>query len=253
MKNFFGEKIYVLGLESKDTPDWRKNFDSFIPNDKLEFCIKKGAKNPKNEGKMDCSMLEILNHSNINNVSMDIFKNHIDIMKNALQSNYNCVMILEDDASFPNWNEQKWQKIQNWLSSNKNWDIFYLGYCSWPSLFSILVNRDIVRLFAPLCLHGYIINKQGIQKILEQLEMKDYAKLYHVDKYIGYKAPLKKFGAFPMICFQKECPALYLKACDKMGVRFQFKNFCRLNEWMSVGIPFILFFVIFLIVLFTIK
>ena len=44
MKNFFGEKIYVLGLESKDTPDWRKNFDSFIPNDKLEFCIKKGAK-----------------------------------------------------------------------------------------------------------------------------------------------------------------------------------------------------------------
>ena len=60
MKNFFGEQIYILGLERNDTKKWRDSFLDMLPKDKVRFWIEKGAQNTKNDGQLDTSFTSIL-------------------------------------------------------------------------------------------------------------------------------------------------------------------------------------------------
>lgn len=250
---FFVDKVVILTTENKVTDKWKKRYLDFFPENKVDFFITKGVGATQNGGNMDESLGTILSHQSIDAVSKDILKNHLKIIETSLQSNVQNVMILEDDAIFPKWNESKWKRMESWLEKNKNtWDIFFLGYCQWPYMFSFMVHRNIVKLTSPLTAHAYILNRNGMEKILQAMQVEPKRHNQHVDKIFASIPHFNKYGAFPMICFQEKCPGLYLKACDKLGQRILFSTWCKWNEWISLLIP-ILLFLIFSIVVYVIS
>ena len=160
---------------------------------------------------------------------------------------------MEEDAMFQeNVSTKKIYALENWLSKNDSkWDIFYLGYCNWPFLCSFLVNKDIVKLHSTLLAHAFILNRRGMEKILNYTEYGKINMNCHFDKLIGTKVKsLQLYGAFPMIAFQNKNPALFQKALDKLNIQMNIKTLCRLNEIISLAIPFI---IIVLIVYFVFK
>jgi hypothetical protein len=241
MNCFYGEKIYILGLERKDSPQWRSEFESVLPKEKIEFFIGKGIQNPKNDGTFDTSLRSIMNFEICDPVSIDIFQNHVKILQNAFEKNYSTIMVLEDDATFPNWNSEKWDRIQIDLQKYQGrWDMCYLGYCQWPFFFSTFFTRDLIHIKTPLTTHAYIISRTGIEKFLKFYNsMPDLDRKYHIDKALHKTPTMKMVGVFPMISFQKTCPALFVKALDKMNCRLLFSTFCRINEWVCVSLPFL--------------
>ena len=82
-------------------------------------------------------------------------------------------------------------------------------------------------------------------KILKTIEKNHNVNKLHIDKLYTKIKRFKKLGIFPMVSFQEKCPGLYLKACDKMGVRVLFSTCSKWNQWISVIIPFIVLFLIY--------
>jgi len=242
----FCDKICVLGLEKKEQ-QIRNKFDSLFPTSQLDYFITKGVGTGQNDGTTSSSYWDILNHSTIDKISIDIFKNHISIIKKYYQDeSIENILILEDDAEFPNWDQHKWNRVEYWLKENPNeWDIFYLGYCNWPYLWSTFKTSSIVKLSSPLTAHAYILNRSGMYKILKTIEKNPDTNKLHIDKLYTKIKRFKKLGIFPMVSFQEKCPGLYLKACDKMGVRVLFSTCSKWNQWISIILPFIILFLIY--------
>ena len=94
---------------------------------------------------------------------------------------------------------------------------FILVIANGPKLLSWFVTPEIVKLTSPLCLHGYCLSRQGMEKVVK---MSRYYKIapQHIDKLYGQKK-WKKYGIFPAICFQSEDPALYKKALEKFSCK----------------------------------
>lgn len=243
-------RISVLGLE-KNKEKIEQKFNSFFPNRKIDYFITKGVGTTQNDGTTTSSFWNILNHNTIDKISIDIFNNHISIIKNAWEDEtIDTILILEDDAVFRNWNQEKWNKVEYWLKEHKDsWDIFYLGYCNWPKLWSVFLTSSIIKVKSPLTAHGYILNRRGMFKILKTLEKNPHCSKMHIDKFFIKIPRFEKLSIFPMVCYQEKCPGLYLKACDKMNVRVLFSTCCQWNEWISILIPILtLFFICFLII-----
>lgn len=255
MNFFYGDKIYILGLEKKDSPKWRLEFESKVPKDKIKFFIGKGIQNPKNDGSFDTSLKSIMNFEICDAVSKDIFQNHVKILEDAYKRNYSTVMVLEDDAIFPNWNTEKWNRVQRDLQKHRgNWDMCYLGYCQWPFFLSTFYTRDLIRIKTPLTTHAYIITRTGIEKFLNYYKATpNLESKYHIDKAFHKTPMMKMVGVFPMIAFQKTCPALFVKAFDKLNCRMLFSTFCRINEWVCVLAPFFFLLILSLIIFYLLK
>lgn len=242
MISFYGDKIYVLGLECNDNIKWRQKFIDYFDKDKLFFYIVKGVSNKINDGREKDNLWDIYKHSSTSAVSQDIFDNHIGIYKHARYYNYKNIMILEEDIFFPDWDKNKtlvWENTQNWLQNNK-WDIFYLGYCNWPIPISFFRTKNILKLISPLCLHSYILNSDSIDKILNHTQQNQLDQDIHIDKMINSIPGFTKYGMYPMIGFQEKLPALFKKGCKKMNINFSFIKFCKYNETISIIIPMVL-------------
>jgi hypothetical protein len=245
------DKVVVLTLE-KNEKKIKNKFDPLFPKKQLEYYITKGVGTTQNDGTMNSSLWKIMCHDTIDKISIDIFKNHVNIIKKCFHNpNIQTVLILEDDAYFPNWDQVKWNKTEQWLQQNpQRWDIFFLGYCNWPTMWSKITTRNIVKLSSPLTAHAYILNKNGMFKILKTIEKNPHCKKMHIDKLFTKIPKFYKYGSFPMVSFQEKCPGLYLKACDKMGVRVLFSTCCKWNEWVSVILPIIVYLFLLVICLY---
>ena len=236
------DKVYVLGLQKKEEKI-RKYFNQIFPESKLLYFFTNGVGATQNDGQMQSSLWNILTHSTIDNVSMDIFSNHMKMIQEAYQSNYQNVLFLEDDARFPSWNQKQWQEIEIWLQNNQQvWDIFYLGYCNWPWIWSILKSKHVVQLYSPLAAHAYLLNRRGMERILSTLQKNPEWRKKHIDKFFCEVPNLQKHGAYPMMSFQETCPGLYLKACDKLHTRILFSTCCKWNENISILFPILFIF-----------
>lgn len=243
-------KISVLGLE-KNEKKIEEKFNGLFPTRKVDYYITKGVGTTQNDGTTYSSFWNILNHNTVDKISMDIFKNHIAIIKRAWEDErVDTILVLEDDAMFPDWNQERWNKVWYWLTENKEkWDIFYLGYCNWPKLWSVFVTSSIIKVKSPLTAHGYILNRNGMYKILKTLERNPHCSRMHIDKFFIKIPRFEKLSIFPMVCFQEKCPGLYLKACDKVNVRILFSTCCKWNERISIVVPFLTLMIIFYIIM----
>jgi len=200
-----------------------------------------------NEGTIDINLFSILTHRHTNPVSLDITKNFIGMIQHAYSKNYNCVLFLEEDAMFVDVSSSKLKAIELWLNNYMDkWDIFYLGYCNWPFVCSFLVQSNIVKLHNTLLAHSFILNKRGMEKVLNYTEYGKKNMEAHFDKIIGSQIQsFYRYAAFPMISFQSKNPALLQKALDKLNIQLSCKTLCRGNEILSLCIPFL--FIVFVI------
>ena len=239
------DKTFVLGLKKKEA-EIRNYFDKHFLSEKLSYHFTEGVGAHHNDGQVTSSLWDILCHNTIDKVSIDIFKNHLQMIQTAYDdTSVQHALFLEDDARFPSWNSSKWERIQAWLHEHsRRWDIFYLGYCNWPYPWSTFATKDIVQIASPLTAHAYILNRQGMAKILSIVEQNPhYRNTLHIDKLFTMIPSFQKYGMYPMASFQEKCPGLYLKACDKLKVRILFKTCCKWNEQFSVVFPFVIIFV----------
>lgn len=244
------DKIFILGL-IKNKEQIEKKFSSMFPyhTKKLEYFLVPGIGSNQNDGCYDSSLLSILKHNTVDNISRDIFKNHVAIYKKAKTENLNRIMILEDDAVFSDnipYNQKN--TINRWIKENTKYDILYLGYCNWPWIMSTFQNLFIVKPYSPLTLHAYIMNKKGIDKVLSIIENNSSLNKLHIDKLFQQEKTINKYAVYPMIAFQEKDPSLYTKACDKIGIYLNFKSFCRFNEIISLLLP--IFMTIFICIFF---
>ena len=201
----------------------------------------KPAKKIKNNGDNNLTIAQILKHEHCDQTCKNIAQNHLKLIHEAYQQNYENIMILEDDACFSGITPSKLLNIISWLRNNE-WDIFYFGYCPWPTLFSIPITKDIVKIFSPLTTHCYVLNKTGIQKIV-QIPYNGS----HMDKFYA-KSKLLKYACFPAISFQSIDPALHQKAMSKLGLNLSFKTLSQSFEVISIIIPIAIIFIIIFII-----
>ena len=156
----FIDKILYINLE--DRKDRRKEIEEelkFIPKNKvMRF---NAIKNEK--GHIGCSM------------------SHIACLEIAIENNWNNVMIIEDDASFNNYDEGI--KILKELL-NKDWDVITLGNVG------VDYDKDTYKLNSGQTTTGYIVNnhyfkvlrknfKDGLKKLEETLDYPSYC----IDQY----------------------------------------------------------------------
>ena len=247
---FFGDTVAVLCLRKNFTEELQNHFSIF--KNKVEFELVDGIKNSTNEGDVDVSLWKILQHSTIDNVSIDILQNHLKLIQKHLDAGTQTILIMEEDARFPDMSEKKmklWNETNKWLQENqKIWDIFYFGYCNWPFPVSLFHQSNIVRLFTPLCAHAYCLNRSGMEKIINSIQNDNFHHTIHFDKLLTRVPTLRKYGVFPQLSFQETCPALYVKACDMMNKNISFQTFSKFNERLSVVLPFLFIFLLFIII-----
>ena len=78
------DKIIVLGL-LKNKEKIEKKFSNMFTDHtkKLEYHLVPGVGSTQNDGNYYSSLWSILHHRTIDNISKDIFKNHVNIYKKA--------------------------------------------------------------------------------------------------------------------------------------------------------------------------
>lgn len=237
------DMIYVLKLKKNDATKLEKNVREIFPNIKIKFYEVDGISN-KNEGNINQSLFEIIKHNTINEVALDITKNHIEIIKEAYNNNYNNILFLEEDVIFENPSQKKMENVDIWLTNNKKWDIFYLGYCNWPVMCSFFITSNIIKVTNPLLTHAYILNKQGIEKILNFTENGKKNMNMHIDKLFIKIPNFNKYAVYPLLAYQEKNAALFTKACDKLNLNLSMKTICKISQYISLLFPIIFIFLL---------
>lgn len=246
------DKIMILKLKKNESSEMEKHIEERFPNKKYEFYEVEGKTINKNEGSINMTVFKIMKHDYIDDIVLDITKNHIEMIKKAYNENHNTVLFMEEDARIEKNNITKCNNVNKWLRTNNKWDIMYLGYCNWPYPISFMINLNVVKVWSPVATHCYILNRRGMQKILNYTENGKINMNMHIDKMYTKIPNLQKYAIFPMIAFQNKEPALFLKACDLMNIKCSMKTASIVVQYLSLLLPliFIFIFCFFLIKLF---
>jgi len=238
------QHVYILKLEKNDGQEIENNIKQLFPGKKIYVHEVEGCKKSnRNEGSINLSFWKILNHSYVDDIAKDITKNHIDMIRKAFMDNLDFVLFVEEDSRIETQKliNEKCKRVNQWMLKRRNkWDIFYLGYCNWPVLFSFLITPDVVRIYTPLAAHCYILNRHGMQKILNYTENGNKNMEIHIDKMFATIPSFRKYGIFPMIAFQKNNPALFTKACDKINMNISMKSASIVIQYCSIILPILL-------------
>lgn len=117
-----------------------------------------------------------------------IARSHIDLWRKVAASNYNHVLILEDDvwfrAGFVSHLNQAWREIETEDYRGSNFDILYLSYeevkYGTPKTF---ISNNVFRPVRGLWqLSGYVVSREGVEKLLQLLPCRG-----PVDLWINHK------------------------------------------------------------------
>jgi len=234
------DQVYVLTLqENPRLPDLKKQYDVLCPGRYRLFPVP-GQVKQSNDGSTDCSLWSVMNHNHMDATAHDITKNHLAMIRDAYDHQFSRVLFVEDDAYFLPWDSKKKERVERWLTDPASrWDICFLGYCLWPLLCSVLTTRDIVHVFTPLATHAYVMNRGGMEKLLEFTKHQQHRQ-WHFDKLVCKVPSFQKKAVFPMVAFQSKDPALYTKAMDHLGLNVSFGLMCRILEYVSVLLPILI-------------
>jgi len=141
----------------------------------------------------------------INSGRIGCFESHINVIKECYKNNLKNILIFEDDIiETLSYNESVINDINIYLNNN-NWCEYYqLGYSILPHEFtnyfsSINLNNNSIK-YNGNCAHAYILNRNGMKRILENWENVCYKENLDLDIY--YKKIFVNNGA----CI---CPILF--------------------------------------------
>ena len=252
----FIDKTYIITLQtSMERQDRMRTHLKDIGISNYDFVyFKPVSPNTKNDvHNVNCSLLDIMNLSVVDEVSNNITKNHLMVIALAYKHNYERVLILEDDAEFTTpIPDNKIGIVSQWLRKN-TCDLFYFGYCVWPIPLTICVAPHIVKIPSPYCAHSYIITREGMQKVLHYTAAQDIDNMnIHIDKLLATMPSLHKYACFPNICFQTEDPGLYKRAVNKILPTkwyVPFRYTVHTMDYISCILPIIVIFLICYIII----
>ena len=92
------------------------------------------------------------------------YKSHYSLWQHLYDTNVDTALIFEDDIIFANNITKK--DIYNHAQESNGFDIILLGYC-YPNQ-GMNFNNFNTKVGTGLCTHAYIINRNGIEKLLKQ-------------------------------------------------------------------------------------
>lgn len=134
------------------------------------------------------------------------FESHVNVITQCYNNNHDKILIFEDDIIItPGFNNSSFHDITNYFENDKQCEYFQLGYSILPheigSYFSSKkTHNSRVLNYNGNCTHAYILNRNGMKKILETWEKYCYKENLHLDYY--YKIIFANNGA----C---SCPLLF--------------------------------------------
>lgn len=174
--NFFDGHIRCINLKSrKDRYKDSKNvFDEFH----IPVNYYKTVKHP-NGGEEGC------------------FNSHIDIIRKAYYDGAERVLIFEDDITpTSNMNIKNLKKAINFMKTNEDWDLFYLG--ALPNITNKSCKRTkysgIYQLNG-ICTHSYVVNRKAMRKLIDLKYEGTAIDYYYIKHY-------KQYALYPTLFFQ---------------------------------------------------
>lgn len=187
------------------------------------------------------------------------FHSHLKIIKDVYKRGLDNVLIFEDDAyptsSFTNKNIEE---AIHFLKTNEDWECFYLGYLiaglynsNIFHLFSERINSNIFK-FNPLGTHAYILNRKGMEKILNTY--KNFIGICHYDIYLAKYIKLKNYCFMPMLFDQNYYLEYNVEPLNNfeyiLRKLYPFWNFIKINYYSSIITYNRSFIIIILLLLF---
>lgn len=104
-------------------------------------------------------------HTQMNSGRIGCFLSHVMLWNHILHSNYDEVLILEDDFIF----DVSFDKIlEHKHEVPIDWDLFFVGYCCETDTKMKSISENIMT-GDGICTHGYFINKKCISKLLPMI------------------------------------------------------------------------------------
>ena len=163
--------IFVVNL--KERTDRRENMiKQFEKYSIINYKFFNAIKPTKNDLTLWNSNFAIGRSINSRLGALGCLKSHIEIFKNALESNLEYVIMLEDDAEIKdNFNLKNLEEdIENYLK-DKNLGIFYFGctHLKHP----IKINKNIHKCVFSYTTHAYLITKQCMNFIVNNINNYD--------------------------------------------------------------------------------
>ena len=217
---------------------------------------------------LDCLSL---NENMMDEVSDNIFENHVNMIRTAYleYSGDPWILFLEDDARFDKslFSPEMAQDVVQFMSSGAA-EVMLLGMIPfWKGVgvpLATYSTRSVVRHWTmTLCAHAYLLTRPAMEKILETADrfkkMKDMNNMnntnnntqkpprMHFDMLFHYLG-MKVNSISPMVCFQNRDPALYQRFQTMMPL-LQFFSFRQVSIGLyrlAIFIP--LFFMLLMIV-----
>jgi len=232
------DKTIVLALANSTCDALRKNLMENGIVDPMFYRVRGNAKKRNNGGvTKDTTLMEILAHNKADETSLDIYHNHIGMIRHAYQAGYERALFMEEDARFENdMDASQVARVIAWIRENQEWDIFYLGYCPWPVVVSFPISTNIVDIPSPYLGHCYLLSRRGMKKILDYHPIRQ-KKICHIDKVLANIPGLVKRGTYPALCFQEKEPALYREAQKKLYLPLSFRRLCKIMETVALLWP----------------
>lgn len=119
------------------------------------------------------------------------FESHINVITNCYNNNLNNVLIFEDDIiNTSSYNNDTIVKAVEYLNHHKDWEYLQLGYTILPHeiidfFISKKINDNIIK-YNGNCAHAYIVNRNGMKRILKNWKEYCYDKKNDLDIYYKY-------------------------------------------------------------------
>jgi GR25 family glycosyltransferase involved in LPS biosynthesis len=115
----------------------------------------------------------------VNKGQFGCLQSHINILKDALEKNYETILILEDDVIFSKEAQKQFERITKIQSTRPNWNIIYLG-ASQHNWKNIKMKDDFYYAQLTTGSFAYIVRMSFYQILLNEFEK----RLKPVDNYL---------------------------------------------------------------------
>ena len=183
-----------------------------------------------NTARPENTLLDIIRYTDntTTSVTREVASNHMKLIRRALDSNAERVLVMEDDVRFDVASTRKWlPHILGWMRKHPDWVAFNFGAIAFPYF---PVAKGVASVRRPLLMHAYAMTRNGMV-----LALQAYARTPEKHLEITMTAAMPWHVAMPPIAFQARAPAMFTQAIEKLPARVSaaiktmpFRKFCLL-------------------------
>ena len=157
--------------------DWQLYLNNYADLKKLFTTKNEAWRHWTNYGKKE--MRSCLQNRIVNKGQCGCLQSHVNILKDALEKNYETILILEDDVMLTKDFENQLKRITQTQQTNPDWNVIYIG-ASQHNWTDIEFQKDFYYAKGATGTFSYIVRKAFYQILLDEFEK----RLKPVDNYL---------------------------------------------------------------------